>query len=104
MSISNKPVENLPSDALEVWLDDVNVGPIAHLGRLYREGTKAVRFGYDAEWLKRPDAFGLDPELKLGAGSFYPKGSNFGVFLGSCPGRWGQLRDITYPLHIQATF
>lgn len=91
MSISNKPVEKLPPDALEVWLDDVTVGPIAHLGRLYREGAKAVRFEYDTEWLKRPNAFELDPELKLGAGSFYPKDSNFGVFLDSCPDRWGQV-------------
>lgn len=91
MSTSNKRVVNPPPDALEVWLDDVTVGPIAHLGRLYREGGKAVRFEYSAEWLKRPDAFELDPELKLGAGSFYPKDSNFGVFLDSCPDRWGQV-------------
>jgi serine/threonine-protein kinase HipA len=91
MSISNKPGEKPPPDALEVWLDDVTVGPIAHLGRLYREGAKAVRFEYDTEWLKRPNAFELDPELKLGAGSFYPKDSNFGVFLDSCPDRWGQV-------------
>lgn len=41
------------------------IGPIAHLGRLYREGIKAVRFEYDTKWLKRPNAFEFGPELKL---------------------------------------
>ncbi|MDP1967894.1 MAG: HipA domain-containing protein, partial [Burkholderiaceae bacterium] len=79
----------LPPDGLEVWLDDVLVGPLTHMGRLHREG-KAVRFEYAAAWLAHPQAFSLDPELQLSDGNFYPQDSNFGVFLDSCPDRWGQ--------------
>ena len=33
----------------------------------------------------------LDPELDLFPGEFYPGGSNFGIFMDSCPDRWGQM-------------
>jgi serine/threonine-protein kinase HipA len=36
-------------------------------------------------------AFALDPELGLADGNFFPKDSNFGIFLDSCPDRWGQV-------------
>lgn len=61
-----------------------------HLGRLHHE-SGVVRFEYDRAWLKTEDAFQLDPELALGAGSFYPESSNFGIFLDSSPDRWGQV-------------
>lgn len=76
-------------DGLEVWLDDVLVGPLAHMGRLHRVG-QAVRFEYAASWLQHPMAFPLDPELGLSDGNFFPQDSNFGIFLDSCPDRWGQ--------------
>jgi serine/threonine-protein kinase HipA len=84
MSVSETP------DALDVWLDDVAIGPPQLIGRLHREGRNAVRFEYASEWLRHPEAFDLDPELALGEGSFFPQDSNFGVFLDSCPDRWGQ--------------
>ena len=65
-------------------------GPLAHMGRLHREG-KAVRFEYADAWLANPQAFSLDPELQLSNGNFHPQDSNFGVFLDSCPDRWGQV-------------
>ena len=84
----------MPSTAvpggLEVWLDDPAFGPLAHLGRLHRVGMDSVRFEYAPEWLKRPEAFALDAELSLASGNFHPKDSNFGIFLDSCPDRWGQ--------------
>ncbi len=76
-------------DGLEVWLDDIEAGPLTHIGRLHRDGS-AVRFEYARRWLRHPSAFELDPELMLASGSFHPKESNFGIFLDSCPDRWGQ--------------
>ncbi len=78
-------------DGLEVWLDDVAAGPLAHMGRLHRVGADSVRFEYSPKWLKHPAAFALDPELSLAGGNFFPKDSNFGIFLDSCPDRWGQV-------------
>lgn len=93
MKSANSP--RLPqSDApegLEVWLDDAFMGPLTHMGRLHRSGLQAVRFEYSPHWLAHPLAFQLDPELSLSAGDFYPRESNFGIFLDSCPDRWGQV-------------
>lgn len=82
-------LDQLP-EGLEVWLDDPAFGPLAHLGRLHRVGRESVRFEYSPLWLKNPAAFTLDPELSLAGGNFHPKDSNFGIFLDSCPDRWGQ--------------
>jgi len=91
---STKPatveVTEMP-DGLEVWLDDVLVGPLVHMGRLHRSGPNAMRFEYSPTWLKHPMAFPLDPELGLSDGNFFPRDSNFGIFLDSCPDRWGQV-------------
>ena len=78
-------------DGLEVWLDDVTLGDVTHLGRLHRVGRDTVRFEYSRQWLKHPQAFSLDPQLVLAEGNFYPTESNFGVFMDSCPDRWGQV-------------
>ena len=86
---SDSPKANALPEALEVWLDDALVGDIVHLGRIHRSGD-SVRFEYSKAWLAHPLAFKLDPELALDGGSFHPKDSNFGVFLDSCPDRWGQ--------------
>lgn len=83
------PPNQLP-ESLEVWLDDPAFGSLAHLGRLHRVGRESVRFEYSPLWLKNPAAFALDPELSLAGGDFHPKDSNFGIFLDSCPDRWGQ--------------
>jgi serine/threonine-protein kinase HipA len=96
MTGANKPVaEKTPVPALpeglEVWLDDVAAGPLAHMGRLHRVGADSVRFEYSPQWLQQPMAFALDPELSLAGGNFFPKDANFGIFLDSCPDRWGQV-------------
>jgi serine/threonine-protein kinase HipA len=41
--------------------------------------------------MKSPLAFALDLELALGDGSFHPKDSNFGIYMGNCPDRCGQV-------------
>ncbi len=77
--------------SLKVWLDDPAFGALQHIGTLYKVGYDGVRFTYAKEWLKNPIAFQLDPALRLDSGSFYPADSNFGVFMDSCPDRWGQV-------------
>lgn len=77
--------------SLQVWLDDPAFGGLQHIGTLHKIGQDGVRFAYAKEWLKNPVAFQLDPALTLDSGDFYPANSNFGVFLDSCPDRWGQV-------------
>lgn len=74
-----------------VWLDDPSFGPLQRIGTLSRGDRGSVRFAYDPAWLKQAHAFPLDPELDLTAGEFYPGNANFGVFMDSCPDRWGQV-------------
>ncbi len=78
-------------EQLAVWLDDPVFGPLARIGTLSRSGLDSVRFSYEKAWLAHPIAFELDPSLSLAAGDFFPKDSNFGIFLDSCPDRWGQV-------------
>jgi serine/threonine-protein kinase HipA len=74
-----------------VWLDDPRFGPLQHIGTLSRGDRGSVHFAYEPTWLKHAHAFPLDPELDLFAGEFFPGDSNFGVFMDSCPDRWGQI-------------
>lgn len=73
------------------WLDDPSFGPLQRIGFLSRGDRGSVRFAYDPNWLKKAHAFPLDPELDLTAGDFFPGNANFGVFMDSCPDRWGQV-------------
>lgn len=74
-----------------VWLDDPAFGSLQQIGTLSRGDRGSVRFAYDPKWLQHAHAFPLDPELDLTAGEFFPGNSNFGVFMDSCPDRWGQI-------------
>ncbi|MBF0410210.1 MAG: type II toxin-antitoxin system HipA family toxin [Candidatus Riflebacteria bacterium] len=76
---------------LWVWLDDSAFGSLQHIGTLARGDRDSVRFSYHPGWLKPAQGFPLDPELDLSAGDFFPGKSNFGVFMDSCPDRWGQV-------------
>ena len=78
-------------DHIRVWLDDPAFGPLQHIGTLSRGDRGSVRFAYEPAWLRHAHAFPLDPELDLFAGEFFPGDSNFGVFMDSCPDRWGQI-------------
>lgn len=81
----------LKGEHIRVWLDDPSFGPLQQIGILSRGDRGSVRFSYDPVWLKKSHAFPLDPELDLAAGEFFPGGANFGVFMDSCPDRWGQV-------------
>jgi len=74
-----------------VWLDDPAYGSLQQIGTLSRGDRGSIRFSYEADWLDHAHAFPLDPELDLTAGEFFPGDSNFGVFMDSCPDRWGQV-------------
>jgi serine/threonine-protein kinase HipA len=56
-------------------------------------GKEIFSFQYDPAWLKSPHARDLDPNLKLFVGPQYPRldHANFGLFLDSCPDRWGRV-------------
>jgi serine/threonine-protein kinase HipA len=77
--------------ALQVWLDDPDFGALQVIGTLHKVGPTQVRFRYDPAWLANPMAFKLDPELNLDNSNFFPQNSNFGIFMDSCPDRWGQV-------------
>ena len=81
---------NKHRDQVWVWLDDPNFGPLQHIGTLSRGAKGSISFAYQKDWLQGRDNFSLDPELDMYAGEFYPRNSNFGVFMDSCPDRWGQ--------------
>lgn len=74
-----------------VWLDDPSFGPLQRIGSLSRGDRGSVRFAYDPNWLKNAHSFPLDPELDLTAGDYFPGNAHFGVFMDSCPDRWGQV-------------
>ena len=57
------------------------------------KGKETFSFEYSAEWIKSGFSQILDPDLQLYSGAFYPKDEkpNFGIFLDSCPDRWGKV-------------
>lgn len=50
-------------------------------------------FEYNRAWLQKPEAIAFDPDLALVHGPQYPAAgrANFGIFLDSCPDRWGRV-------------
>lgn len=56
-------------------------------------GKEVFSFEYSSEWLKSGFTHLIDPELQLYPGQYFPSGDkpNFGVFLDSCPDRWGRV-------------
>jgi serine/threonine-protein kinase HipA len=56
-------------------------------------GKEVFSFEYDAAWLKSPFAQMLDPDLGLFSGPQFARDGhyNFGLFLDSCPDRWGRI-------------
>ena len=62
------------------------------VGRLFTSPrSQAVSFEYSSEWLRRPDAFAIDPaSLPLQSGAHH-SGSLFGAIHDCGPDRWGRL-------------
>ncbi|CAN5125453.1 HipA domain-containing protein [soil metagenome] len=57
------------------------------------KGKETFSFEYSDEWLKSGFSQMLDPDLQLYSGAYYPRDKkvNFGIFLDSCPDRWGRV-------------
>jgi serine/threonine-protein kinase HipA len=76
---------------------DADVLPAAcPVGTLYHaagRGGGVFSFAYDDTWLRRPDAFEIDPGLQLVGGESYPANAAgvFRIFLDSAPDRWGRV-------------
>jgi len=76
---------------LQVFLD-IHREPLA-VGRLWtrtRGGKETASFEYEASWIQRRGAFGLDPELPLTRGAFHAGRPLFHAFTDPAPDRWGQ--------------
>jgi serine/threonine-protein kinase HipA len=85
-----------PRRAIEVWADWIGLGGPSQLGTLHAtttRGKESFAFEYDRGWLDSPHSLVLDPSLQLYRGKQHaPVGrENFGVFLDSCPDRWGRV-------------
>ncbi|MFT3946113.1 MAG: HipA domain-containing protein [Agriterribacter sp.] len=57
------------------------------------KGKETFSFEYTDDWLQSGFSQMIDPDLQLYAGAFYPRDDkpNFGIFLDSCPDRWGRV-------------
>ena len=79
-----------------VFGDWVSLGKPSSVGTLSvskTRGEEIFSFEYDQNWLDRADPQVLDPSLDLFEGRQYPAANkaNFGIFLDSCPDRWGRM-------------
>ncbi len=63
------------------------------LSAIPAKGKETFSFEYTDEWLKSGFSQMLDPDLQLYSGVYYPRDEkvNFGIFLDSCPDRWGRV-------------
>lgn len=82
--------------AIEVFAHWRGMPDPVRMGLLFAtpsRGDEIFSFEYDKTWLQRPACTQLDPALGLYPGPQYPpRGKpNFGVFLDSCPDRWGRV-------------
>ncbi len=86
----------MPDHPTEVFvhLDAVELGPRRLVGTLRRAGSgrrSAISFAYASEYLAAPDAFAIDPYLRLHAGDQYIRdGTLPAIFSDAAPDRWGR--------------
>jgi serine/threonine-protein kinase HipA len=79
---------------VEVWADWLATP--ARMGTLQAftaRGHDVFSFEYDRAWLESRNVGQLDPDLQLYGGTQYVRDDkpNFGLFLDSCPDRWGRV-------------
>jgi serine/threonine-protein kinase HipA len=57
------------------------------------KGKESFSFAYAAPWLQMGFGQMIDPDLQFFSGTYYPRDDkqNFGIFLDSCPDRWGRV-------------
>jgi serine/threonine-protein kinase HipA len=78
-----------------VYADWEQIGTPTLMGNLTVSsvrGKESFSFEYADNWIQLGFSQIIDPDLQLFAGTFFPKNNkqNFGVFLDSCPDRWGR--------------
>ena len=95
-SATKKKTGSAERQRVEVILDADIMDAAHRVGILFHtqaHGHSVFPFTYDREWLEHPDAFEIDPDLKLHSAESYPSDENghFRIFLDSAPDRWGRL-------------
>ena len=75
------------------WQGLQEPAPMGMLSVSPAKGKESFSFEYAATWLKSGFSQIIDPDLQLYSGAYYPRDDkpNFGVFLDSCPDRWGRV-------------
>jgi serine/threonine-protein kinase HipA len=75
------------------WQGMENPVVMGTLFSVLSRGKEVFSFEYDSAWLKSPNAQIRDPDLRLFTGPQYARDEhgNFGLFLDSCPDRWGRV-------------
>lgn len=75
------------------WFEHGNPVRMGTLTAIAAKGKEVFSFEYEQEWLQSGSYIMLDPDLNLYSGRYFPSGNktNFGVFLDSCPDRWGRV-------------
>ena len=75
------------------WEGMKNPTQMGSLAATRVKGKETFSFEYTKEWLQSGFAHTIDPDLQLYSGRYFPRDekSNFGVFLDSCPDRWGRV-------------
>lgn len=75
------------------WVGLKEAMPMGTLTAVTGRGKESFSFEYTADWIQTGFSQMLDPDLQLYSGAYYPRDEreNFGIFLDSCPDRWGRV-------------
>jgi serine/threonine-protein kinase HipA len=75
------------------WKEVNGPAIMGHLTVTPARGKEIFSFEYSKEWLQLGFTQMIDPDLQMYPGAYYPKDDkiNFGLFLDSCPDRWGRV-------------
>jgi len=75
------------------WQDIKDPALMGTLTAVTGKSKESFSFEYNEVWLKSGFSQMIDPDLQMYSGAYYPRDDkeNFGVFLDSCPDRWGRV-------------
>lgn len=75
------------------WKDITGPVLMGALSATTGRGRESFSFEYNEVWLKSGFSQMIDPDLQMYSGAYYPRDDkeNFGIFLDSCPDRWGRV-------------
>ncbi|HEY6161189.1 MAG TPA: type II toxin-antitoxin system HipA family toxin, partial [Bacteroidia bacterium] len=75
------------------WRDLADAALMGCLYSTLSKGKEIFLFEYDEAWLRSGFSQTIDPDLQLYSGPQYVRDDkrNFGIFLDSCPDRWGRV-------------